>query len=133
MAVPQRRTSKTRKRLRRTHFKLAMTGLATCPETGELIRAHHVNPYTGMYNGKKVLDKDGKVIKAETAVTKPAKAANAPKKVAKKEVVEEVKAEAPVAKKAAAKKAPVKKAVEGEAKPAATRKPRAKKAEPKAE
>lgn len=128
MAVPQRRTSKTRKRLRRTHFKLAMTGLATCPETGELIRAHHVNPYTGMYNGKKVLDKDGKVIKAETAVTKPAKAAKAPKKVAKKEVVEEVKAEAPVAKKAAAKKA-----VEGEAKPAATRKPRTKKAEPKAE
>ncbi|MFA6675716.1 MAG: 50S ribosomal protein L32, partial [Bacilli bacterium] len=31
MAVPQRRISKTRKRLRRTHFKLNVSGLVTCP------------------------------------------------------------------------------------------------------
>ena len=32
MAVPQRRISKTRKRLRRTHFKLQAAGLITCPK-----------------------------------------------------------------------------------------------------
>ncbi|MCD8195336.1 MAG: 50S ribosomal protein L32, partial [Coprobacillus sp.] len=30
MAVQANRTSKTRKRLRRTHFKLTVTGLVTC-------------------------------------------------------------------------------------------------------
>ena len=37
MAVPQRRISKTRKRMRRTHFKLSVEGLVTCPNCGERI------------------------------------------------------------------------------------------------
>ena len=39
MAVPQRRISKTRKRMRRTHFKLQVEGLVTCPNCGEMIKA----------------------------------------------------------------------------------------------
>ena len=35
MAVPFRRTSKTAKRLRRTHFKLSVSGLVTCPNCGK--------------------------------------------------------------------------------------------------
>ncbi|RCK10899.1 50S ribosomal protein L32 [Bacillus licheniformis] len=31
MAVPFRRTSKTKKRLRRTHFKLQVPGMVECP------------------------------------------------------------------------------------------------------
>ena len=42
MAVPQRRTSKTRKRLRRTHFKLAPLTLVKCPHCGASIRPHTV-------------------------------------------------------------------------------------------
>lgn len=61
MAVPQRRISKTRKRLRRTHFKLTIEGLITCPNCGEMIKAHHVCPKCGYYAGKPVL-KDGKLI-----------------------------------------------------------------------
>ena len=36
MAVPARKTSKTRKRLRRTHYKLSVPGMSACPNCGEL-------------------------------------------------------------------------------------------------
>lgn len=55
MAVPQRRISKTRKRLRRSHFKLEATGLIACPHCGAMIRSHHVCPNCGYYKGKEVL------------------------------------------------------------------------------
>ena len=42
MAVPFRRTSKTAKRLRRTHFKLNVTGLVSCPHCGAMVESHHV-------------------------------------------------------------------------------------------
>ena len=57
MAVPQRRISKTRKRLRRTHFKLEVSGLVACPHCGELIRSHRVCPKCGYYAGKEVVAK----------------------------------------------------------------------------
>jgi len=55
MAVPQRRISKTRKRLRRSHFKLEVTGLVACPHCGAMIRSHRVCPKCGHYDGKEVL------------------------------------------------------------------------------
>ncbi|MCR5348840.1 MAG: 50S ribosomal protein L32 [Bacilli bacterium] len=55
MAVPQRRISKTRKRLRRSHFKLEVTGLVSCPHCGAMIRSHRVCPKCGYYGGKEVL------------------------------------------------------------------------------
>lgn len=98
MAVQQRRTSKTRKRLRRTHFKLQVTGLVTCPNCGALIKSHHVCPKCHHYDGKLVIaDKD-----AEKAA--PVKAKKA-KKVAKEApAASEEKVEKKVAKKPAAKK-----------------------------
>ena len=78
MAVPQRRISKTRKRLRRTHFKLEVSGLITCPNCGEMIQSHRVCPKCGYYNGKAVY-LNGKVVKAEEkkpAAKKPAKKAS---------------------------------------------------------
>jgi large subunit ribosomal protein L32 len=56
MAVPFRRVSKTRKRMRRTHFKLDVTGLTTCPNCGALIRSHQVCPKCGYYKGENVLN-----------------------------------------------------------------------------
>ena len=81
MAVPQRRISKTRKRMRRTHFKLTAVGLVTCPKCGAMIKSHHVCPKCGYYDGK-VQVLDGKVVKEEKKA--PAKKAPA-KKTAKKE------------------------------------------------
>ena len=63
MAVPQRRTSKTAKRLRRSHFKLEVTGLVACPHCGAMIRSHRVCPKCGYYDGKaelKVASKEEK-------------------------------------------------------------------------
>ena len=34
MAVPKRRTSKTRKNKRRTHFKISVPGMTECPNCG---------------------------------------------------------------------------------------------------
>jgi large subunit ribosomal protein L32 len=55
MAVPQRRTSKTRKRKRRTHIKLHVPGMVVCPNCGELTLSHRVCKVCGHYGGKEVV------------------------------------------------------------------------------
>lgn len=60
MAVAQNRTSKTRKRLRRTHYKLEVPGMITCPNCGELTVAHRVCPNCGFYKGTQVVEKKEK-------------------------------------------------------------------------
>lgn len=57
MAVPFRRTSKTAKRKRRTHFKLSAPALVVCPQTGEFTLPHRVTPNSGYYKGQLVLTK----------------------------------------------------------------------------
>lgn len=79
MAVPFRRTSKTSKRMRRTHFKLSVSGLVKCPNCGATIKSHNVCPKCGYYNGKNVMEKKA----VEAVDVKPVKKAT--KKVAKTE------------------------------------------------
>lgn len=55
MAVPFRRTSKTKKRMRRTHLKKVAAGLVTCPNCKEAIRPHRACPNCGFYKGKEVI------------------------------------------------------------------------------
>jgi large subunit ribosomal protein L32 len=57
MAVPFRRTSKTAKRKRRTHFKLESPGMVSCPNCGEMKLAHRVCKECGTYKGKEVVNK----------------------------------------------------------------------------
>lgn len=57
VAVPFRRTSKTRKRMRRTHFKLQVPGMVKCPNCGELKLAHRVCKECGYYKGNSVVEK----------------------------------------------------------------------------
>ena len=56
MAVPAKRVSKTRKRLRRTHYKIFAKTTTSCPNCGEVIRSHRACTKCGFYNGKKVID-----------------------------------------------------------------------------
>ena len=56
MAVPKRRTSKSKKRKRRTHYKAVKPTLNPCPKCGESRRPHVACPNCGYYAGKKVLD-----------------------------------------------------------------------------
>lgn len=52
MAVPKRKTSKSRRNKRRTHYKAAMPAVATCSNCGEPIRPHNICQKCGFYNGK---------------------------------------------------------------------------------
>ncbi|MCY9806946.1 50S ribosomal protein L32 [Lentilactobacillus senioris] len=56
MATPARRTSKTKKRLRRTHIKLDTPNLSACPNCGELRVSHKVCPSCGYYDGRQVMN-----------------------------------------------------------------------------
>ena len=55
MAVPFRRTSKTKKRMRRTHLKKEVGALTTCSKCGATIRPHRACKKCGNYNGKEVI------------------------------------------------------------------------------
>ena len=52
MAVPARKVSKTRKRMRRSHDALTVVGTTKCPNCGEAIKSHRVCPKCGFYKGK---------------------------------------------------------------------------------
>jgi len=55
MAVPKRKTSPSRRGMRRSHDKLAKTTYIEDADTGELRRPHHVDLKTGKYRGKQIL------------------------------------------------------------------------------
>ncbi|CAD2079357.1 50S ribosomal protein L32 [Jeotgalicoccus meleagridis] len=55
MAVPKRRTSKTRKNKRRSHMRLSMPGMVECPNCGEAKLAHRVCKECGSYKGEEVV------------------------------------------------------------------------------
>ncbi|MGV1143381.1 50S ribosomal protein L32 [Staphylococcus aureus] len=59
MAVPKRRTSKTRKnkRLFFSHFKISVPGMTRCLNCGEYKLSHRVCKNCGSYNGGKVAAK----------------------------------------------------------------------------
>ena len=55
MAVPKRKTTPSRKGMRRSHHKLKGVNAVEDATTGELKRPHHVSP-DGYYNKRKVTD-----------------------------------------------------------------------------
>ncbi len=55
MAVPKRRTSKTRRDKRRANWKLAVPGFSRCPQCHEVKLPHRVCPNCGYYKGKEVV------------------------------------------------------------------------------
>ncbi len=59
MAVPFRRTSKTKKRMRRNgNYIITANNTVKCPKCGEAIRPHRVCPNCGTYKGKTVIEKE---------------------------------------------------------------------------
>ncbi len=56
MAVPKRRTSKSRKRLRRTHHSGAGMRTQPCPRCSEPKLPHRVCGTCGYYRGKKLVE-----------------------------------------------------------------------------
>jgi large subunit ribosomal protein L32 len=60
MAVPKRKSSKTRGRKRRTHKKIARPGFSKCPSCGESKLPHRVCPHCGTYNGREIVVEEKK-------------------------------------------------------------------------
>ncbi len=56
MAVPKRKTSKSRRDKRRTHFKAEMPTWNTCSNCGEPARPHQVCDKCGFYKGRKIVE-----------------------------------------------------------------------------
>ena len=57
MAVPFRKVSKTRKRMRRANSALTAKTVTSCPNCGEMIKPHRVCKNCGYYDGKEVISK----------------------------------------------------------------------------
>jgi large subunit ribosomal protein L32 len=55
MAVPKRKTSPSKRGMRRGHDKVKAATYIEDAKTGELRRPHHVDLKTGMYRGKQIL------------------------------------------------------------------------------
>ena len=71
MAVPFRKVSKTRRDMRRTHYKITANGLVECTNCGAKIRPHRACPKCGFYKGADT---------SKTVETKVTEEKKAPKK-----------------------------------------------------
>ena len=55
MALPKRKTSRSRRDKRRTHKKLSLPSLSKCSHCGQLKLPHHICPHCGYYDKSQVL------------------------------------------------------------------------------
>jgi len=56
MAVPKRKTSKSRRDKRRSHIKLKSKNIIEDKKSGEYRLSHHVDLKTGYYKGRQVFE-----------------------------------------------------------------------------
>lgn len=59
MAVPKRKTSKSKRNMRRSHDALKTFNWVEDSHTGEPVRRHHVDLKTGMYKGVQIIEGRG--------------------------------------------------------------------------
>ena len=60
MAVPKRKTSKSKKNMRRSHLSLHDKNIIEDKESGEPRMSHRIDLSTGVYKGRQVLKKKTK-------------------------------------------------------------------------
>ena len=56
MAVPKKKTTKSRRNMRRAHDALTASAYGECPNCGELKRPHHVCAACGYYDGREAVE-----------------------------------------------------------------------------
>ena len=56
MAVPKRKTTRSRAGKRRSHIKIPPKNIIEDKKSGEYRLSHHLDPKTGMYKGRQILD-----------------------------------------------------------------------------
>lgn len=57
MATPKKKTSKSKRDMRRSHDGLGANACIECPKCGEMMRPHHVCTSCGFYRKKEVIVK----------------------------------------------------------------------------
>ncbi len=60
MAVPKRKTSPSRRNMRRSHHALSPVAHVECSNCGEQTRPHHVCAACGHYDGREIVAKASK-------------------------------------------------------------------------
>ena len=56
MAVPKRKTSPSRRNMRRSHHALVAVQASECPNCGELRLSHHICGACGHYNNREIVE-----------------------------------------------------------------------------
>ena len=56
MAVPKRKTSKSKRNKRRSHHRIKNLNILEDKKSGEYRLSHHVDLKTGFYNGRKIFE-----------------------------------------------------------------------------
>ena len=56
MAVPKRKTTRSRSGKRRSHIRFSVKNVIEDKKSGEYRLSHHLDLKTGMYKGRQVLD-----------------------------------------------------------------------------
>ncbi len=56
MAVQKSKKSPSRRGMRRSHLRLKPANVIEDKDSGELRRPHHIDPATGMYRGRQVIE-----------------------------------------------------------------------------
>lgn len=56
MAVPKRKTTPSKRNMRRSHHALTATNTVEDSHSGEIKRRHHIDLKSGMYRGRQVLE-----------------------------------------------------------------------------
>lgn len=59
MAVPKRKTTPSKRGMRRAHDALENPSFIEDKKTGNLRRNHHIDLKSGLYNGRQVMDPKG--------------------------------------------------------------------------
>ena len=60
MAVPKRKTSPSKRNMRRSHDSLTRLNIVEDKESGEPRLSHRIDTSTGMYNGRQILKQKSK-------------------------------------------------------------------------
>jgi len=58
MAVPKKKTTPSKRNMRRAHDALTASAYEECSNCGELKQPHHVCSACGHYNGREVVSED---------------------------------------------------------------------------
>jgi len=65
MAVPKKRTTSSKRNMRRSHHGREQVQLASCPKCSQPVRPHRVCENCGSYQGREVIDVMAKLDKKE--------------------------------------------------------------------